>query len=257
MRPDCQGLIGACVLLLATVTAGAQTISGQMNGAPTTPTPSQGQTTQGLAQGQAPGANPAAGQTLAARGGANGVAACIACHGAGGQGQAGSGFPMLAGLDQAYLAKQIYDFKSGRRANPLMTPIARAMNDEQIRNVSAYYAGMPLAINQSRPPDPKLVQAGAELALHGAWDRGMPACAQCHGNHGQGAGAHFPALRGQHADYIANQLKAWQSGQRKNDPNGLMAGVARKLSAQDTEAVAAYYSYLGQNQPLSNAGGRR
>lgn len=180
--------------------------------------------------------------------GASGVPACNSCHGPGGSGQ--GVFPRLAGLNAAYLAKQLGDFSGGSRANGVMQPIAKALPPADQQALARYYAAMPAA---ARPaPATAADDAGARLATRGQWSKGVPACVQCHGPGGVGIGDHFPALAGQPAGYIASQLKAWQAGTRKNDPIELMRHVAAQLSDSDIQAVSNWFAA----QPVATTGGR-
>lgn len=187
-------------------------------------------------------ANLEAGKALVMQG--NGKAtACVACHGAQGAGNAQASFPQLARLNAEYLAKQLRDFQRGTRKDAVMQPVARALSDNEITDVSAYFAAQ-------RPPvptttaDSKLLARGELRVTSGFWEKDVPACVSCHGSAGRGVGANFPALAGQHASYIAKQLNAWRSGARANDPQGLMKGIAVRLPANDIPAVSAYLASL-------------
>ncbi len=173
--------------------------------------------------------------------GAGGVP-CQACHGLNGEGNEAGGYPRLAGMNAEYLAHQLKSFKNGSRKNPVMAPQAASLTDAQVKAVANYYAQLPVPVVQAPTPPAELMTAGESLARNGRWSDTIPACIQCHGPHGQGVDPYFPDIAGQHASYIAHQLKAWQSGQRSNDPNGLMAAVAKRLSDADIKAVAAYFA---------------
>lgn len=181
------------------------------------------------------------GPTLARQGNGHGAPACMACHGADGGGQQAAGFPRLAGLDAAYLRKQLDDFAGGTRANAVMQPIASALSAHERDAVAAYYASLPPPASVAAAPG-AADGVGATLATRGRWSQGLPACSQCHGPGGVGVGTHFPPLAAQPADYIAGQVHAWQQGTRRNDPLQLMQHVAAKLSAADVRAVAAWYA---------------
>ena len=72
------------------------------------------------------------GSDIMQKGGANPAAMpCITCHGTDGKGMAAAGFPRLAGLPEAYIAKQLADFKAGRRENAVMQPIAQSLAPEE------------------------------------------------------------------------------------------------------------------------------
>lgn len=189
-----------------------------------------------------------AAKTITMQGNKQGATACLACHGADGGGTAAAGFPRLAGLNEAYIAHQLQDFRSGKRNNPLMQPIAKALSDTEIQQVAAYYAAMPIPAAAPAGGDAALLRKGEDIATKGDWNHEIPACFQCHGPNGKGIEPDFPAITGQSAVYISNQLTAWKSGARANDPVGLMKSVANKLSAEQVKAVSAYLA----NQPLTN-----
>lgn len=195
------------------------------------------------------------GAAIARQGNGRGAAPCMACHGADGGGQAAAGFPRLAGLPAAYLRKQLEDFVAGTRSNATMQPVASALSEDERAAVAAYYAGLPAPMPSpsTEPSDPAQRALGETLATRGRWPQGLPACAQCHGPDGVGVGEHFPPLRGQSATYLANQLRAWQQGARRNDPLELMRSVAGKLSEADVAAVSAWYAA----QPAAAAGGQQ
>lgn len=175
---------------------------------------------------------------------------CVACHQADGMGMdnpGGESWPRLAGLPAAYIEKQLHDFKAGRRQNATMMPFASMLDDQQIADVSAYYAEMapwPTLPTAYRAADPE--DAAEWLANRGDWaeDSMIPACNQCHGPNGQGVGDNFPPLAGQHTGYLAAQLEAWRDGSRHNDPNQLMVGVAERLDEAQIAMIADYYATL-------------
>lgn len=180
---------------------------------------------------------------IARAGNSHGATACSACHGADGGGQAATGFPRLAHLDAAYLLKQLDDFASGARGSAVMKPIAQALGEPGRKAMAAYYAALPLpASARSTAGTSRDDALGRRLALRGRWDQELPACVQCHGPHGVGVGANFPPLAGQSAKYLADQLRAWKDGTRKNDPLALMQHVSAKLSDKDIQAVAAWFA---------------
>lgn len=193
----------------------------------------------------APAADPfAEGQRIASGGGPGGpTAACFACHGVDGNGQAASGFPRLAGLGQLYLHKQLNDYAGGERPNEIMTPIARALSQEQRQAVSAYYSALAWRAPQpvvSPRGDAALVQHGGVIYALGSADRRLQACANCHGPGAEGIPPTYPALAGQPASYVAEQLRRFRSGQRANSIAGTMSVIAGRMSDRDIEAAAAY-----------------
>lgn len=189
-------------------------------------------------------------QTLTSQGNGHGAPACQSCHGADGGGQATAGFPRLAGLDAAYLAKQLDDYAKGSRANPVMQPIARSLSADERQAVATYYSRLPVPAPGTMATAPA-GGAGATLAQRGRWTQNLPACEQCHGPGGVGVGANFPPLVGQPATYLQAQLKAWQDGTRHNDPLELMQQLSRALSAQDIAAVSQWFA--AQPRPAGSA----
>lgn len=189
---------------------------------------------------------------IAQQGNGHGATACQACHGPDGAGQAAAGFPRLAGLNAAYLHKQLADLASGARGSAVMRPIVTALSEAERTAMAGYYSALPIPAALARPgtPMPAADSVGAQLALRGRWSQQVPACVQCHGPDGVGVGAHFPPLAGQSATYIAAQLKAWQQGARHNDPLQLMQHISHALNEQDIAAVAGWFAA----QPLPATG---
>lgn len=191
-------------------------------------------------------------QQLVTQGNGRGATACASCHQANGAGQAQAGFPRLAGINADYLVSQIEAFKNGTRKNPTMEPIAKALSPEEARAVAAYFAQQKIPVPPAPQVSPEVLQRGERLATRGHWrDKNLPACIQCHGPNGEGVGGDFPMLAGQHASYIQAQLEAYKNGTRKSDPLALMRTVAEKLSAEDMQAVAAYFAGLPAGGPAT------
>lgn len=196
-----------------------------------------------------PAAQAADGQKVFSQGGQNPAAmACMSCHGPDGEGVAAAGFPRLAGLPAAYLSKQLEDFRSGARKQPIMEPLAKALTDEEIAALSAVMAAKPAPATLAVRRQQMAVDAVQALALYGDWSRTIPGCVQCHGPGGAGLGEHFPPLAGQPASYLAAQLNAWRDGSRRNDPNQLMVGVAKAMTDAEVTAVAAYFAGIGAQE---------
>jgi cytochrome c553 len=189
---------------------------------------------------------------ITTQGNGKGAAPCMACHGTDGGGQASAGNPRVAGLDAAYLQKQLDDFASGARTSPVMQATATALSEDERAALAAYYNKLPIPSALMKPATsmPAVDSIGAVLATRGRWDQQVPACVQCHGPAGVGVGAHFPPLAGQPAVYIEAQLRAWQQGTRHNDPLQLMQHLSSSLSAQDISAVAGWFAA----QPLDAKG---
>ncbi|MFJ9993466.1 c-type cytochrome [Pseudomonas putida] len=196
-----------------------------------------------------PAAHAVDGQKIFTQGGQNPAAmACLGCHGPDGKGIAAAGFPRLSGLSAGYLSKQLDDFRSGSRKQPVMEPLAKALSDEEIRSVSAWLAAQPSdpvmgSRRQQMASDPT-----ERLALYGDWSRQIPGCVQCHGPGGVGVGEHFPPLAGQPAAYLVAQLNAWRDGSRRNDPNQLMVGVAKAMTDAEVTAIADYFAHAARQE---------
>jgi len=188
------------------------------------------------------------GKTIARQGNGKGAVACISCHGDQGQGNASAGYPYLAGQPVDYLVKQLQDFASQRRKNPIMQPFASALSENEIKAVAGYYAQLPLPKTvASKNSNPQLAE-GERLATKGKWSVGVPACFQCHGDQGQGVAPNCPAISGQPASYIKKQLEHWRKGKRSNDPVGLMQAVVADLEETEITAVSGY---LAAQSPLT------
>ena len=194
--------------------------------------------------GQTDRAFSASGQVIAMSGGPGGAAnACFTCHGLNGEGD-GVAAPRLAGLDAGYLQKQMEDYASGLRPDDSMTRIAKALDQRSRREVAAYYAAMPAPSSTAAPT------AAPAVYLNGDPARGMVACAACHGERGQGSGAGGnPQIAGQPFAYTLEQIERWKSGDRRNDPRGVMAAAVKPLSDPETRAIALWLS----RQPASPA----
>lgn len=180
----------------------------------------------------------ASGELIALSGGDGGAAnACFSCHGLGGQGD-GVAAPRLAGLTVGYMQKQLDDYAAELRPDPIMTPIARRLDRDDRRAVAAYYAAMPAPATGGTPaPAPVLYRVGDPA-------RGLLACASCHGEAGQGVGAGNPALTGQPAGYLREQLSRWNRAERRNDPRGVMAAAVAPLTPEEMRQLAAWLATL-------------
>lgn len=174
----------------------------------------------------------ATGRTIAMSGGAGGATnACFSCHGLEGAGD-GVAAPRLAGLRAGYLQKQMEDYASGLRPDPVMTPIAKALDDRARRAVVAHYAELPAPSGGETAFAPGLWRQGDPT-------RGLQPCAACHGDQGQGVG-NQPALAGQPEVYTREQMERWRLGKRRNDPRGAMGDIARKLTPAEIDVLATW-----------------
>jgi cytochrome c553 len=190
-------------------------------------------------------ASAADGHDIALNGNKAGAHACASCHGEAGEGIPSDGYPRLSSMSLGYLVHQLDSFAEGKRGKVVMSSIAKALSPEDRQAVAAYYSSRSSAkVYDQQPADEQLIARGRQIAQRGDWPRAIPSCSQCHGPQGEGVGASFPALAGQGALYLSSQLHQWKNGERTSDPNGLMTGVANKLSDTDIVAVAAYYASL-------------
>ena len=172
-------------------------------------------------------------------------ALCIACHMESGSGSSIEGFeyrPRLTGMDPAYMVHQIQSFKNGTRINHSMKPIADLLTDEQMHDVSHYYASLPAvkAEDYEVKASEDVLVRGKDLIYNGDWNRYIPACVACHGVDAYGIGTSFPNLNGQNPAYVKKAINDWKEETRTNDPLELMARVAKRLTEEDIDAVAAY-----------------
>ena len=174
-----------------------------------------------------------------AKGQAVSAQVCAACHTADGT-RGIPANPIIAGQHPEYLAKQLSEFKSGKRSNPIMQGFAGALSEADMRNVAAYYAS-----KQPRPGFAKnkdLVVLGEKIYRGGIADKQVPACSGCHSPNGAGIPAQYPRVGGQHADYTEAQLNNFRSGQRANSAQ--MVAIAARLSDREIKAVADYMAGL-------------
>jgi len=169
---------------------------------------------------------------------------CASCHAADGN-STGGAYPKIAGQHAEYLYKQLTDFKAqpGKtpaRNNPIMAGMVAALSDQDMRNVSAYFASQTEKPGAAR--NKATVPLGEKIFRGGIAEKGVPACAACHGPAGAGMPSQYPRLGGQWADYTAAQLVAFRDETRQN--NAPMHAVASRLSDKEIKAVADYIAGL-------------
>lgn len=164
---------------------------------------------------------------------------CAACHAADGNSVISLN-PKLASQHPEYLEKQLTEFKSGKRANAVMSGMAAMLSDEDVKNVAAYFSAQPLKLAQAKTNG--VGSLGEKIYRGGVAATGVPACAACHGANGLGLPKQFPALRAQHADYTLAQLRAFRLGERANAP--MMMTIAVKMTDAEMAAVADYIQGL-------------
>ncbi len=185
-------------------------------------------------------ADPAKGGSLYDTGdNARGLPACASCHGAGGNSTINTN-PKLAGQIDNYLHKQLVDFTTPARNQPVMTTYAKMLSEDEKKNIAAYLAMQQPKQGAARNKD--TLELGRKIYRGGIADRGVAACASCHGATGSGIPAQYPRVAGQHQDYTVAQLQAFKAGGRSNSPQ--MATLAKRLSDDEMKAVADYIAGL-------------
>ncbi len=170
-------------------------------------------------------------------------AACGGCHGMDGNSPIPT-YPKLAGQNEAYIVKQVKDFKANTtRQNPIMFGMVAALSDEDAADIGAYFQSQ--SVKEVATFDESKIAAGREIYKGGNMQTGVPACQACHGPAGGGmAGIGYPQLGCQYVDYTLAQLKAFKDGTRKNDSKDLMRTIVEKMSDEDMAAVANYIASL-------------
>lgn len=182
----------------------------------------------------------------AARGQVIASQTCAACHAADGNSQIAAN-PKLAGQFPEYLHKQLVNFKpqGGKKAerdNAVMAGMVANLSAADLRDVSAYYASQKLKPAAAKDKD--LAALGQKIYRGGNAATGVAACAGCHGPSGAGMPSQYPRIAGQFPEYVEAQLKAFRGGARANDPNGMMRGVAARMTDREIQAVSEYVAGL-------------
>jgi cytochrome c553 len=174
--------------------------------------------------------------------------ACTACHGD--QGRAGPDgyYPRLAGKPAGYLHNQLRNFAEGRRHYGIMTRLVDPLTDTYMGDIAAHFASLHLPYPPPTPSqlEPARLARGQQIVRQGDASRGLPACAQCHGERLTGVLPHVPGLLGLPLDYLNAQLGAWQTGQRKAHAPDCMAEVVKRIPNEDVIAVSSWLA----SQPL-------
>jgi cytochrome c553 len=192
------------------------------------------------ANSAAPKVDPAKGGSLYDSGdNARGLPACASCHGAGGNSTIVAN-PKLAGQVDTYLHKQLVDFTTPNRNQPVMTTYAKMLSEDEKKNIAAWLATQQPKQGAARNKD--TVELGRKIYRGGIADRGVAACASCHGATGSGIPAQYPRLAGQHQDYTFAQLQAFKTGARNNSPQ--MGALSKRMSDEEMKAVADYIAGL-------------
>ena len=171
------------------------------------------------------------------------VAVCSGCHGADGNSMIPS-FPKLAGQGEVYLVNQLKDIRDGARNVPQMMGILTGRTDQDLADMAAFYSTQKVTVGATNPD---LLDLGRQIYRAGIAEKCVAACTACHSPTGAGnAQAGFPAVGGQHADYLISQLKAYRTETRTNGQAKLMQQVAALLSDKEIEAVASYMQGLSE-----------
>jgi cytochrome c553 len=173
------------------------------------------------------------------KGEASYTAVCAACHAADGNSTTPVN-PKLSQQHPEYLVKQLHEFKSGKRANAVMSGMVAGLSDADMRNISYWLASQKAKSGFAKDKD--TVALGERIYRGGLPDRQIAACAGCHSPNGAGIPAQYPRLSGQHADYTTAQLIAFRDGVRKNSAQ--MTGVAAKMNDREIKAVSDYIAGL-------------
>ncbi len=164
---------------------------------------------------------------------------CASCHGADGNSLVPI-YPSLAGQSASYLTKQLADFKSGDRKDPVMAGMVAALSEKDMQDLGAFFA-----VQAAKAGTGESSTIGQKLYFGGDAKKGVTACIACHGVKGKGmAQAGFPALAGQSADYLSKQLASFRDGSRGNDKNEMMRNIAIKLSDNDIKELVQYMTSL-------------
>lgn len=183
--------------------------------------------------------NAAAGREIAAT-------VCVACHNADGNSTLAAN-PKLAGQHPEYLYKQMRNFKAAEgkqpeRVNAVMNAMILPYSEAQMRDLAAWFSSQQQVGDQAK--NRATIELGQKLYRAGKADKGLPACAGCHGPTGHGIPAQYPRIGGQFADYLETQLKAFRDGSRSNDPNQMMRDIALKMTDAEIKAVTDYIAGL-------------
>jgi cytochrome c553 len=164
---------------------------------------------------------------------------CAACHNADGNSVITLN-PKLAGQHPEYLVKQLTEFKSGKRANAVMSGMAAMLSDEDMKGVAVYFSNQNLVLGKAKTNG--VGSLGEKIYRGGIASTNVPACAACHGANGAGIPKQFPRLGGQHSDYTLAQLRTFRTGERANAP--MMMAIATKMTDSEMAAVADYIQGL-------------
>ena len=162
---------------------------------------------------------------------------CFVCHGAEGE-SSSEVFPRLAGQHWEYTAKQLENFKSGKRKSTAMADMVAKLTPDEMAALGKFFEKQKAEAEPSK--DPGLAAVGKYIYHNGNKFSGLAACASCHGAEAKGTTA-LPRLAGQYSGYTETQLKQFHQRERTND-NAVMHAIASKMSPLEMAAVAEYLS---------------
>ena len=166
---------------------------------------------------------------------------CAACHGVDGN-SVNPEWPSLAGQHATYITRQLNAFRAGERKNDLMSPMAMILSDEDMADLAAYFSSQKVRGGET---EPSKLALGQKIFRGGNVNNGVMPCTGCHGPNGRGNPlAGYASIQGQHATYVANQLRAYRAGTRQTDPNQMMRNVAAHLTDEEIDALASYVQGL-------------
>ncbi len=167
-------------------------------------------------------------------------ALCTGCHNEDGNSTAPE-FPKIAGLDAAYITKQINDFKKDKRVSEIMGPMANQIPDKDIPMLAAYFSKQKRTTGTVE--NVKLAAQGQQIYDDGIISSAVPACSGCHGEKGEGTDK-FPRLAGQHTTYLITQMNNFKNAVRNNDARKVMRAVTSRMTEQEMKAVAEYITSM-------------
>jgi len=169
------------------------------------------------------------------------AAVCANCHGEQGL-TISDDFPRLAGQSPEAIYKQLSDYRSGARVNPVMSALAQTLSEDQLAQVASYFGHVPrqsgpvLGRAQLEGGDPEMLR----LINRGDPARRLPPCQACHAS-GVGGPLEAPVIDGQNAAYLERQLAAFRTGERRNDVYRRMRDIAALLKPDEIKRVSETY----------------
>lgn len=171
---------------------------------------------------------------------------CVACHTSDGNSQL-SANPKIAQQHEAYLYKQLHDFKAWGDAKPMrenavMSAMIAGLEESDMRALARYFSMQTLQPEKSKTEEATTL--GLQIWRAGVPSKGIPACAACHGPTGSGLPDQYPRLGGQFAEYTEAQLRAFRDGVRANDPNSMMRSITLRMTDPEIRAVSDYAAGL-------------